>query len=156
MKEMQGTINAKVMAPKAHTRKLIDWCKGEFDARGDRPLAAHHTLAELDLFSDETLVDILDQYPRNRLQAWTMGTDPKRREDWQPVDTTGVSGKDLLAAVKSGRLWYNILRLDLFDRRYREIIDRLYSEMAEASPGFKPLSAVGKLLLPSPNPMVYY
>ena len=85
-----------------------------------------------------------------------MGTDPLHREDWQPVDTTDVSGKDLLAAVKSGRIWYNILRLDLFDRRYREIIDRLYSEMAQASPGFTPVSTVGTLLLSSPNAMVYY
>jgi hypothetical protein len=153
---MQGAMKVAATAEKGDSGRLIDWCNGRFDARGARPLAAHHQLSQMDLFSDEALIDMLDRYPRNRLQAWTMGTDPLRREDWQPVDTTGVSGKDLLAAVKTGRIWYNILRLDLFDKRYREIVDRLYSEMAECSPGFTPISAVGTLLLSSPNAMVYY
>ena len=139
-----------------NTSRLIDWTNGRFNAEGQRPLPARHRMAEMDLFTDDELIDLLDRYPRNRLQAWTMGTDPLRREDWAAVDTTGVSGKDLLAAVKSGRIWYNILRLDLFDGKYRAIVDQLYSEMAEASPGFKPISAVGTLLLSSPNALVYY
>jgi len=154
---MQGAIKMDATAA-ARTRdeRLIDWCNRPFDSRGARPLLARHRLAQMDLFTDEALIDMLDRYPRNRLQAWTMGTDPLRREDWQPVDTTGVSGRDLLAAVKSGRIWYNILRLDLFDRQYRDIVNQLYSEMAEASPGFTPVSTVGTLLLSSPNAMVYY
>ncbi len=139
-----------------NTSGLIDWTSGRFHEQGQHPLAARHRLAEMELFSDEELVDLLDRYPRNRLQAWTMGTDPLHREDWAPVDTTGVSGKDLLAAVKSGRIWYNILRLDLFDPKYREVVDRLYGEMAEISPGFRPVSTVGTLLLSSPNAQVYY
>jgi hypothetical protein len=155
---MQSTINNDATTPRSTARaeKLIDWCNGPFNARSSRTLAAHHRLHEMDLFSDEVLIDLLDRYPRNRLQAWTMGTDRLHHEDWQAVDTTGVCGKDLLAAVKSGRIWYNILRLDLFDKRYKEIVDGLYSEMAVSSPGFTPLSAVGTLLLSSPNAMVYY
>ncbi len=153
---IQGSISEDRTARKAGSQQLIDWCNGQYDAGAGQPLAARHCLSEMDLFSDEALIDMLDRYPRNRLQAWTMGTDALRREDWQAVDTTGVSGTDLLAAVKSGRLWYNILRLDLFDKRYRDIVDQLYSEMAVASPGFKPVSTVGTLLLSSPNAMVYY
>jgi len=153
---MIGHVKLEEARQTAGSKRLIDWRDGPFDERGARPVTARHRLDQLDLFSDDALIDLLDRYPRKRLQAWTMGTDPLRREDWQPVDTTGVPGKDLLAAVKSGRLWYNILRLDLFDRRYREIIDQLYEEMAEASPGFTPVSTVGTLLLSSPRAMVYY
>ena len=155
---MQTTIKSSAASAKANQggEALIDWCKGSFDARDSRPVSAHHRLQEMDLFNDEVLTDLLDNYPRNRLQAWTMGTDPLRREDWKAVDTTDVCGKDLLAAVKSGRIWYNILRLDLFDKRYKEIVDRLYAEMAAASPGFNPVSVVGTLLLSSPHAMVYY
>jgi hypothetical protein len=60
---------------------------------------------EQDLFTDDALIDLMAKYPRNRLQAWTMATDPLHSEDWKPVDTTGVSGRDLLAAVQNGRLW---------------------------------------------------
>jgi hypothetical protein len=136
--------------------KLVRWSGGQFNAFHPRALLGQHQLQDLDLFSDDALVDLLDNFPRNRLQAWTMGTDPLRREDWKPVDTTGLCGKDLLAAVKKGRLWYNILRVDLFDRRYRELVDRLYAQMAEECPSFKPQAAFGTLLLSSPDAMVYY
>jgi len=153
---MQSATRAVAESREYNDRRLIEWTAGRFDAAGKRPLAARHRLPQLDLFSDDALIDLLDRYPRNRLQAWTMGTDPLRREDWQAVDTTGVSGRDLFEAVKAGRIWYNILRLDLFDRRYRDVVDQLYSEMTEACPGFKPIAAVGTLLLSSPNALVYY
>lgn len=143
-------------ATPAANRPVIDWSNQKFDAFGSQPIVARHGLDEHEILTDEILIDLLDRYPRNRLQAWTMGTDPCRREEWQAVDTAGVSGADLLAAVKVGRLWYNILRLDLVDPQYRSIIDQLYGEMQRACPGFTPLSAVGTLLLSSPRAQVYY
>ena len=151
---MQNT-EIQAVAP-ARARTLIDWPGQTFNAFGAEPLVARHGLKEHDFFTDEILIDLLDRYPRNRLQAWTMGTDPCRREEWQSVDTTGVSGVDLLTAVKTGRLWYNILRLDLFNPQYRSIVDQLYAEMKQACSGFEPLSAVGTLLLSSPGAQVYY
>jgi Cupin-like domain len=142
--------------PSTGQDNLIDWRGQKFDANGMRNLSARHRLDEQTYFTDDVLVDLLDRYPRNRLQAWTMGTDPLHREDWKAVDTTGVSGEDLLAAVKAGRLWYNILRMDLFDRQYKDIVDRLYAEMSRACPELKVISAVGTLLLSSPNAQVYY
>jgi hypothetical protein len=152
---MQATTpNRTNAAP--NKSSLLTWPNGKFDPNGNAPLLAHHRLPDLNLFNDDELIDLLDRYPRNRLQAWTMGTDPCRREDWKAVDTTGVSGRDLLEAVKRGRIWYNILRLDLFDEKYRTIVNSLYEEMGIAAPGFKPASAVGTLLLSSPNAQVYY
>jgi len=136
--------------------RLLRWSTGEFDGYSSRVQVGRHRLQDMDLFNDDVLINLLDNYPRNRLQAWTMGTDPLRREDWKAVDTTGLSGKDLLAAVKSGRLWYNILRLDLFDKRYRDLVDQLYGEMVGECPRFKPMSTVGTLLLSSPHAQVYY
>jgi hypothetical protein len=137
-------------------QRLLQWAGGKFNRSAPGPQTGRHRLEDLRLFTDDTLIDVLDNYPRNRLQAWTMGTDLMRREDWIPVDTTGVSGKDLLAAVKRGRLWYNIIRLDLFDKKYRDVVNQLYAEMAEDCPGFQPLSAFGTVLLSSPNALVYY
>lgn len=154
---MQHAATTDIASSRAEKKRpLLSWPHGMFNARSNRSLLGRHRLHEMDLFSDDALIDLLDRYPRNRLQAWTMGTDPLRRDEWQAVDTTDVPGKKLLEAVKHGRLWYNILRLDLFDPRYRDIVNGLYSEMAAASPGFTPLSAVGTLLLSSPNAMVYY
>jgi hypothetical protein len=153
---MQSVANSETNRSIRPQVPLLQWPQGMFKADAPRPQSGRHRLHEMNLFTDDDLIDLLDRYPRNRLQAWTMGSDPLRREDWKAVDTTGVTGQDLLEAVKRGRLWYNILRLDLFDRKYKEIIETLYSEMAAASPGFQPLSPVGTLLLSSPNAMVYY
>jgi hypothetical protein len=155
---MQQKVNMEGTARRVDNAsdKLLLWSCGKFSPSESCALAGRHRLTELDLFNDDQLIDLLDNYPRNRLQAWTMGTDLLHREDWKAVDTTGVSGKDLLTAVKTGRLWYNILRLDLFDPCYRELVDRLYGEMASDCPQFKPLSVFGTLLLSSPRALVYY
>jgi hypothetical protein len=135
---------------------VLTWLDGKFAPSESNTRLGRHQLAEMGYFSDEMLVALLDSYPRNRLQAWTMGVDPLRREEWKAVDTSGIGGKEMLAAVKTGRLWYNILRMDLFDPRYRELIDQLYSAMSADCPQFKPLVVVGTLLLSSPNAQVYY
>lgn len=153
---MANAVKTSVVGPSVSKGRLIEWPNGPFQETGDQPLLARHRLDEREWFSDDVLIDLLDRYPRKRLQAWTMGTDPLRREEWKAVDTTGLSGERLLAAVKAGRLWYNILRVDLFDRKYRDVVDQLYAEMADASPGFRPLSSVGTLLLSSPCAQVYY
>jgi len=70
--------------------EMLLWTREQASAFGHEPVLAKHRLHELDLFSDAGLLDLLEHYPRERLQAFTMGTDPLRRSDWQPVDTTGA------------------------------------------------------------------
>jgi hypothetical protein len=120
-------------------------------------MVAHHRLHELTFFDDDSLVALLDIYPTERRQAFTMGTDPQKVEEWKVVDASGVSGKDLLAAVNRGRLWLNLLRVDLVDRRYREVMGQLQAELIQQCPRLD-LDALtfGTLLISSPETMVYY
>ena len=136
--------------------RLVPWSQDDASTYGRKPLLARHRLHELELFDDRALLDLLDNYPRERLQAFTMGTNPLERSDWQPVDTTGASGKDLLAAVTSGRLWFNVLQVHLVDRRYRELLDRLYGELSEQCPEFRPHPLSSTLIISSPGALVYY
>ena len=135
---------------------LISWSEAQSADFGLRPVLARHRLHQLDLFTDSALLDLLENYPRDRLQAFTMGTDVLNRKDWQPVDTAGVSGRDLLTAVGNGRLWFNILQVHLVDRRYRDLIDELYAELSEQCPTFGPLKKNGTLIISSPTALVYY
>jgi hypothetical protein len=125
-------------------------------AFGRAPLLARHGLDELELFGNDTLVDLLDNYPRERLQAFTMGTEPLRRSDWQPVDTTGASGEDMMAAVRSGRLWFNILQVNVVDKRYGELVRNLYDGLIQQCPGFRPHRTSCTLIISSPGALVYY
>lgn len=122
---------------------------------GKRPLVATHNLQQSELFTDAALIDLLDRFPRKNLYALTMGVDPARTENRLALHD-GVSGADLLRAVKNGRLWLNVTRVDRADRSYRALIDQLYARVAAQAPGFKPEFSQGTLLISSPHALVYY
>jgi hypothetical protein len=139
------------------SRRLIDLPDNERTEFSFRPLVSKHRIHELDLTSDDELIALLDAYPRERLQAFTMGTDRCRRDDWHYVDALAASGKEIFAAVLRGRLWLNLLRVDLVDRRYAEVIRQLTSDLQEQCKRLDLLSInFGTLLISSPSAMVYY
>ncbi len=123
---------------------------------GQRPLVATHSLEHHELFTDEALADLLDRFPRQHLYALTMGSDPTRADENRLAIHDGVSGAELLRAVRNGRLWLNVTRVDRADRQYRALIDELYTQLAACVPGFEPASSQGTLLISSPHAMVYY
>lgn len=128
-------------------------CKADF---GHAPVVGTHGLGDATLFSDADLVALLDEFPREQLYAFNMGTDPTRIDEYRKVRHEGVSGAELLEAVRNGRLWLNITRVDLADSAYRRLIDTLYKQLAEQLPDFVPLRRQGTLLISSPRAQVYY
>lgn len=122
---------------------------------GRKPLVANHNLHQSELFTDAALIELLDNFPRQNLYAITMGNDPCRNENQRAL-TDGVNGARLLQAVRNGRLWLNITRVDRADQRYRRLIDELYAQLTSQLPGFAPDFSQGTLLISSPNAMVYY
>src|SRR5689334_3026649 len=100
-----------------------------------RPTVAKHNLCGLSLFSEEEIIKLLDGYPPEFLFAISMGTDPTRRDQNRRAKHEGLSGRELYDAVVKGRLWLNVTNADRVDRRYRELIDQLYGEIAEQVPG---------------------
>jgi hypothetical protein len=127
--------------------------RGDF---GRRTLVATHNLHESDLFTDAALIELLDRFPRRNLYALAMGTDPTRPDENRLALNDGVSGAELMRAVRNGRLWLNITRVDRADRQYRELIDRLYAQVAAQVPDFAPDLCQGTLLISSPHALVYY
>jgi hypothetical protein len=127
--------------------------QGDF---GQRPLVATHNLQHHELFTDEALAELLDRFPRQHLYALTMGSDPTRADENRLAIHDGVSGAELLRAVRNGRLWLNVTRVDRADARYRALIDDLYAQLQSQVPGFAPTRSQGTLLISSPHAMVYY
>src|SRR4026209_757784 len=107
------------------SKHLIDLPAAERDEFSFRQLVSKHRIHDLKLVGDDELIALLDAYPRERLQAFTMGTDRCRRDDWQYVDASAASGKEIFTAGLRRRLWLNPLRVDLGDRRLRDVIRRL-------------------------------
>jgi hypothetical protein len=123
---------------------------------GAEVVAAKHNLHELNLFSDDGLVNFLERHPRHSLQAFTMGSDPTQYNEWYSVDTAGFSGRDILAAVARGRLWLNIHRVHLFHKEYRDLVDEIYGQLTSLCPAFRPLNRNATLIISSPQALVYY
>ena len=115
-----------------------------------------HSLPEVGLFTDESLAELLDRHPRDRIVALTMGDDPSKPYENQMAIHEGVPGTELLRAVKAGRLWLNVVGVQDSDTRYRELVARLYGELAAQCPGFVPEAPRAALLISSPNALVYY
>lgn len=128
------------------------------DARdlGRSTVIAEHNLVENQLFGDASLEAILDDYPADRLFALTMGNDPLRSSDNERLDHSDVSGSELLAAVRKGRMWLNVTGIDLVDARFRRLTDDLYAAVAEQVPGAMATETHATLLISSPSAMVYY
>jgi hypothetical protein len=123
---------------------------------GRTTLVAKHNLADSPLFTDDALVDLLNNHPRDRIVALTMGTDAGKFHENRLAIHDGVSGTELLRAVKRGRLWLNVTEVQSGHAGYRSVIDDLYAELATQCPGFVPQAPRGTLLISSPNALVYY
>jgi hypothetical protein len=123
---------------------------------GRRPIVAEHGLRDSPLFDDATLADLLDGYPRELLHVLVTGSDPQRPEDNRVAIHDGVSGSDLMRAVRNGRLWLNVTRVDRADARFRNLIDSLYEDLSAQLPDFHPTLTQGTLLISSPHAVVYY
>jgi hypothetical protein len=133
-------------------------CLSGIDAAdlGRRPVVAEHALQNSPLFDDASLADLLDDYPRERLHALATGVDPLRPEENRAATHDGVSGRDLLRAVRNGRLWLNVTRVDRADPSFRRLIDALYEDLSAQVPNFRPTHTQGTLLISSPHAVVYY
>jgi hypothetical protein len=115
-----------------------------------------HGLASSSLFTDEALTRLLDRHPREHVHALTMGSDPEHPEEAQPVAIDDVSGKDLLLAVRNGRLWLNVKRVDEFHQEIRDLVCELYACLASQASRMRVRGIMATLLISSPRALVYY
>lgn len=118
-------------------------------------LHARHRLPSLDLFSDEALADLFDAHPPHDLHLHTMGHCPVA-QDWRRGERGGLSGPELVRAVRQGRLWVIALRIYRHNPTYRALVDALYADLARQVPGFRPFNLSANLLVSSPEAQVYY
>lgn len=133
------------------------WSDEEAGDFGVIPQTNRHDIQELPWFSDESLLKLVESYPRSRLRVFASGLDPTNRAgDWKPIDTEGASAAEIWRSVQIGHMWLNLQRIDSVDPRFRELGDHLYGEIAKRCPHFEPLFwNRAFLFVSSPKAMVY-
>ena len=136
--------------------ECIQWSAEEFQNFGKVPQVSKHNYHELDLFSDETLIKVLDNYPRKWLQCYTMGFDPENHQDWTSVHIADSSGAEILEALKKGRMWVNAIHIDKYNGEYAELIRQMYIVINKNCDHItNAKSAFSALILSSPGIQVY-
>lgn len=136
----------------------FDWSSEEYASFGLVAQVSKHDYHQSPQFDDTALIQLLDNYPRKWLQAFTMGDDPSDSSDWKCVDIDPASsGQDLWNAAKNGRLWFNLTNIEKHSEQFRSLIDGMYTHLGEHCPHLKnPSSAYSTLLISSPKAQVYY
>ncbi len=136
----------------------INWTPEEYANFGVKPQVSAHSYHDLPLFSDDVLIKLLDSYPRENLQAHTMGLDPTNYADWKQVNIRKeTTGEEMLAAVRCGRMWLNLTHLEKRNSDYAKIIDGMYEHLDENCEQLhNPKSMHSALLISSPGAQVYY
>jgi len=136
----------------------IDWTKEDYAKFGNVPMVNKHEYHHRSLFDKEELIAILDTYPRKWLQAFTMGVDPCRPDQWFCVDiAANTDGASLWRAVETGRLWLNITHIEEVSDEYKHLIEGMYQHLNENCPHLQhPVANYSTLLISSPGAQVYY
>ena len=134
---------------------MLQWSAAEAQRFGLECQQAKHAAHEAGGFSDDALASLIDAYPREKLQAFTMGTNPEQLEDLVPVDTAGISGRDVLVAIRKGKIWFKLQRIDKW-AKYGEVVGRLYADLQEECPGFRPHGWSAVLIISSPGGLMYF
>ncbi|HTI65999.1 MAG TPA: hypothetical protein VL460_00480 [Caulobacteraceae bacterium] len=134
---------------------IHDWSDAKAEAFGRETLAFRHGLHERAMFSDEGLVEVLDRYPRDKLGVFTMGEDPVEWRTWRRGTAEGLSGAELLEAVKSGRIWLNLREVNAVLDSYAGLAREIFGDI-EAHTGVKTFRHDVGLLISSPNAQVFY
>ncbi len=117
--------------------------------------AFRHRITDSGLFTDESLVRILDGHPSEFLAVSRMGSDCRKYE-WSEGDLTGLGGAELLTAVRKGRLWLNVRKVTRFWPELNRLVERLYSELEQRCPEFRTSRHSANILISSPKALVYY
>ena len=135
---------------------LTDWDAEKASAFTKQNVIAHHSMHERDMFSDDGLIDLLDRYPRDLIGIYTMGDDPLKRQALRAGSAEGVSGKDLLEAVRHGHIWLNLRKVNHELPEYEALCEELFGAVEAGTPGAKTWKHDFGVLISSPNVQVYY
>lgn len=137
------------------TAPISHWKPEDKESFGHQMVDLRHTLCDRPMFSDDGLIDVLDRYPRDRLGVFTMGHDLTDTASWRRGAAEGMSGDQLLQAVKAGRFWLNLRDTDKYLPEFAALMTEIIADK-QAHLGVRILKPDLGLLISSPRAEVFY
>jgi hypothetical protein len=138
------------------TDRLAGWTPDRLAGFGTSPLVLPHGYDTHALFSDAALARLIEKLQRDDYYVNTMDItahDPRSRREGK---IEGLSGEQVLDAVRHGRIWILILQAAARDRRYHDLLEEIYAGIESRMPWFRTTHRKMAILISSPRIQVYY
>lgn len=138
------------------TDRLAGWTPERLQAFGQAPVMLPHDYHSHALFSDDALAALLGSLSREDYYVNTMDIDTHDPRTRREGEISGLSGAQVLDAVRRGRIWILVLRPHAVNPRYAELLEEIYAGISARLPGFRTTHRKLSLLISSPRIQVYY
>jgi len=135
---------------------LSGWTTEKVADFASAPIQLQHRLDSHPLFADEALIRLIETMDRGDYQVNTMDVTTHDHASRREGEIGALSGRQVLDAVKSGRIWILLMRPQRFDHRYNLLLHEIYGEFARQVSGFRPYLLNMAILISSPKVQVYY
>lgn len=136
---------------------LTNWTDEQAAGFTKELVVTPHNLHERKMFSDDGLADLLDRYPREAFNLYTMDNTPfGAKESFRRGVVGDLSGEEILEAVRRGMLWVNLRRANDHVEEYEALCDEMFGEIDTRTPGVKTFKRDVGVLISSPNARVFY
>ncbi len=135
---------------------VTDWDDDKIANFGKLPLKFHHNAHLSPLFDDETLARLIEHAPRENYYVNTVDISPDGSRRRREGEFAGLSGADVLDAVRQGRIWILLLYPEKIDDGYGRLLTDIYADITGHVPGLKVLKKKISILISSPRIPVFY
>jgi hypothetical protein len=135
---------------------FTDWQPRFTELFGRHTVNVGHRLHESPLFDDDALAQLIERAPPGSYHVNTMDPtthDPRTRKEGQ---IKGLSGHEVLDAVRQGRIWILLRDPGASDPAYNELLRQIYDEIEQRVPGQRTYKQKMQVLISSPKIQVYY
>jgi hypothetical protein len=135
---------------------LLRWDRSRRQRFGRDVVQTTHRLAELAVFSDQGLAELLDGYPREAVHISTMGDNPAHPKQSRTGQLGSHSGEELIEMIRRGRLRLRLENVVQHHEKLRRIVARLYGEVSRCQPWMRSDHHEGDLEICSPAAQAYF
>jgi len=131
------------------------WDETHSELWGHQPIRLAHDMHTHPALAMDELAKLIESYPREHYSLVKTGARGASRV-WREGDIGKLSGRQVIEAISRGGLWLNLRNVTAVDRRYRDLVDRMFAEIAAHVPGFEAPKHQAGILISSPDAQVYY
>jgi hypothetical protein len=135
---------------------ILNWKNVDVGQFGQIPMCIEHALHKHELFSEARLAHLLESAGRGDYYVNTMDLTAHNSASRREGEMTGLTGTQILEAVKNGQIWILLLHPYKSDPAYQALLNDIYAEVASKVPGFHATHLKTNILISSPNIQVYY